>query len=104
MHGPLWLDFPGMSEYIRSTKKKVGAEQSGVASVHTRPYFLQRGLVSSILSPNFHTFKEPKNRFQEINSASVFSLVGRYENPIPTRFLAPIDCFKIPALCACMLK
>jgi hypothetical protein len=35
MHGPLWLDFPGMYEYIRSTKKKVGAEQSGVASVHT---------------------------------------------------------------------
>jgi hypothetical protein len=45
MHGPLWLDFPGMYEYIRSTKKQVGAGQSGVASVHTRPYFLQRGLV-----------------------------------------------------------
>ena len=24
--------------------------------------------------------------------------MGRYNNPIPTRFLAPIDCFKIPAL------
>jgi hypothetical protein len=23
---------------------------------------------------------------------------GRYDNPIPTRFLAPIDCLKIPAL------
>ncbi len=22
----------------------------------------------------------------------------RYDNPIPTRFLVPIDCFKIPAL------
>ncbi len=25
------------------------------------------------------------------------SLAGRYYNPIPTRFLAPIDCLKIPA-------
>jgi hypothetical protein len=25
------------------------------------------------------------------------SLVGRYDNPIPTRSLAPIDCLKIPA-------
>ncbi len=25
------------------------------------------------------------------------SLVGRYDNPIPTRFLAPINCLKIPA-------
>ncbi len=40
------------------------------------------------------TFKEPKNRFQGTNSY----LAGRYDNPIPTRFLAPIDCFKIPAL------
>jgi hypothetical protein len=28
----------------------------------------------------------------------VCSLAGRYDNPIPTRFLAPIDCLKIPAL------
>jgi hypothetical protein len=26
------------------------------------------------------------------------NLEGRYENPIPTRFLASIDCIKIPAL------
>ncbi len=26
------------------------------------------------------------------------SIPGRYDNPIPTRFLAPIDCLKIPAL------
>ncbi len=43
------------------------------------------------------SFKEPKNRYQEINSASLYGLAGRYENPIPTRFLAPIDCLKIPA-------
>ncbi len=27
----------------------------------------------------------------------VCSLAGRYDNPIPTRFLAPIDSLKIPA-------
>ncbi len=31
-------------------------------------------------------------------SVSLCSLVGHYDNPIPTRFLAPIDCSKIPAL------
>jgi hypothetical protein len=35
---------------------------------------------------------------QGINSASLCSLAGRYDNPIPTRCLAPIDFFKIPAL------
>jgi hypothetical protein len=25
-------------------------------------------------------------------------MAGRYDNPIPIRFLAPIDCLKIPAL------
>ncbi len=37
-----------------------------------------------------------QNQFQGINSASLCSLAGRYNNPIPTRFLAPIDCLKIP--------
>jgi hypothetical protein len=36
------------------------------------------------------------NRFQGMNSASLCSLEGRYDYPIPTRFLAPIDCLKIP--------
>ncbi len=39
---------------------------------------------------------EPRNRFQGMNSASLCSLAGRYDNPIPTRSLAPIDCLKIP--------
>jgi hypothetical protein len=47
--------------------------------------------------PEFLTFKEPKNRFQGTNSARLSSLAGRYDNPIPTRFLALIDCLKIPA-------
>jgi hypothetical protein len=43
---------------------------------------------------------EPKIRFQGMNSASLCSLAGRYDNPIPTRCLglAPIDFLKIPAL------
>ncbi len=45
----------------------------------------------------FKTSMEPRNRFQGIDSASLCSLAGRYENPFPTWFLAPIDCSKIPA-------
>jgi hypothetical protein len=33
-----------------------------------------------------------------MNSASLFSLASRYDNPIPPRFLSPIDSSKIPAL------
>jgi hypothetical protein len=41
---------------------------------------------------NFEGAQEPipRNKFR--------SLVGRYDNPISTRFLAPIECLKIPAL------
>jgi hypothetical protein len=47
-------------------------------------------------SPNFLTYKETKKRFQGINSARLCSLAGRYDNPIPIRFLVPLDCLKIP--------
>jgi hypothetical protein len=33
-----------------------------------------------------------------MNSASLCNLAGRYDNPIPPRFVAPIDFLKIPAL------
>jgi hypothetical protein len=36
-------------------------------------------------------------------SASLFSLIGRCDNPVPSRFLPPIDCSKIPALFAICL-
>ncbi len=39
-----------------------------------------------------------RNRFQVMNSAILCSLAGRYDNPIPTRYLATIDCLKTPAL------
>jgi hypothetical protein len=46
----------------------------------------------------FKTFMEPRNRYQGMNSASLCSLAGRSDNPIPPRFLAPIDSLKSPAL------
>ncbi len=45
----------------------------------------------------FLNFEEPRNRFQGIDSPSQCSLAGRYDNPLPTRFLSPVDCSKIPA-------
>ena len=36
----------------------------------------------------------PRNRFQGLNSASLCSLAGRYNNPIPTRCQAPTDFLK----------
>ncbi len=39
-----------------------------------------------------------------MNSASLCSLAGRYDNPIPPRFLAPIDCLKIPAQLICSYR
>jgi hypothetical protein len=42
----------------------------------------------------FYTFKEPRNRFRQPK----YSLWGLCDKYIPTRFLAPIDCSKIPGL------
>jgi hypothetical protein len=36
-------------------------------------------------------------RFQGMNSASLCSLAGRYDDPIPTRFLASKECLKMTA-------
>ncbi len=46
--------------------------------------------------PEYLNLKEPRNRFQEINSASLGTQAGRYDNIIPTWFLASIDCSKTP--------
>jgi hypothetical protein len=53
----------------------------------------------------FRDFAEPvflnvygaPESIQGMNSASLFSLAGRYDNPLPPRFLAPIASLKIPA-------
>jgi hypothetical protein len=59
--------------------------------------FNKAPLYSPLLSLNFFTFTEPKNRFQGINSGSLCSLAGLYDNPVPIRFPVPIDCLKIPS-------
>ncbi len=56
------------------------------------------GAEESIPRNQFRQPMQPCNRSQGMNSASLCSLAGRYDNPIPTRFLAPIDCLKILAL------
>jgi hypothetical protein len=53
--------------------------------------------VTAHQSLNFKTYKEPRNRFKGINSASLCSLAGQYYNPIPNRFLVPKKYLKIPA-------
>ncbi len=76
-----------------------------MATVQALPILASKGGSCAVykqqinLSPNFKTFKEPMNRFQGINSAGLCNLAARYDNPIPTRFLAPVDFFlQIPAL------
>jgi hypothetical protein len=49
------------------------------------------------------TFKEPENRIQGTNSARLCSMAGRYDNPIPARLLAPMECLKVPKCEICHL-
>ncbi len=46
----------------------------------------------------FKLFRSPIIDSNGTDSAKLRSLAGRYDNPIPSRFLAPINCLKIPAL------
>jgi hypothetical protein len=70
---------------------------TGRESCRVKSLYMKRFWPHPYSEPVFLTFMEPRNRFQGINSTSLCSLPGRYDNPIPTRFLAPIDCLKIPA-------
>ncbi len=47
--------------------------------------------------PEFSNFHETQESILRDQFRQPCSLAGRYDNPIPTRFLAPIDCLKIPA-------
>ncbi len=47
--------------------------------------------------PECLNFQGAQDRLQGTNSARLESLAGRYDNPMPSGFLAPIDCLKIPA-------
>ncbi len=65
-----------------------------ISEVEENPFTLYLNICPEAVISNF---KEPRNRFQGIDSASLCSLVGLYDSPIPTQFLASIDCSKIPA-------
>jgi hypothetical protein len=84
---PVWIWHLPTGEVFLGAKKK-----TIVALLVFNPLWATLNLK---LSPNFLTLKEPRNRFKGINSASLCSLAVRYDNPIHTRFLAPIDCLKI---------
>ncbi len=63
-----------------------------------QPFFQQHTQIGTAIKGQtcFRTIcggQEPSCR-----TASLCGLAGRYDNPIPTLFLAPIDCLKIPAL------
>ncbi len=74
-------------------------ENSGIFHPKNIFYLDQR---TSGLDPRFRIKEnlliarmEPRNRFQGLKFAS---LAGRYDNPIPTRYLAPTDFLKTPDL------
>ncbi len=45
----------------------------------------------------FKLLRRPRSDSKGPIFGRLCSLAGRYDNPIPTRLLAPVDCLKIPA-------
>jgi hypothetical protein len=66
-----------------------GQEFSGPSGTVGETYDEVRARISNVFGAQESI---PRNE-----SASLCSLAGRYDNPIPTRFLDPIDCLKISA-------
>ena len=67
--------------------------------VYVQDVKIKEKLVSPLQTmANSHILQSMSPRIdQGINSASLCSLAGRYDNTIPTRFLAPTDCLKVTA-------
>jgi hypothetical protein len=63
-------------------------------------YFLEQVCRGDILKLLRSPGKISRNRFR----ASLCGLADQYDNPIPTRFLAPTDCSKIPAQASSSVK
>ncbi len=63
--------------------------QSGI-TVQRFSHCVRQNNISCTFPQYFYipTFKEPRNRFQGINSASLCSLASQYDKPIPARILA----------------
>jgi len=72
-----------------------GPEQHPYSYSVPRPHRLSKSKVLYNQSTNFKTFRQPKNRLQRINTASLCGLAGRYDIPILTRrFSRPHRLFK----------
>ncbi len=56
-------------------------------SLPTVLYDMETRILRLLRSPRIDSEEPMRN---------VYSLAGRYDNPIPTRFLVPTDCLKIP--------
>ncbi len=52
----------------------------------------------NVQSQNFQTLKSPRLDSKGSIPAAYEAMASRYDSPIPTWFLAPIDCLIIPAL------
>ncbi len=50
---------------------------------HEPPPFCETTTESQHPELEFLNSRSPKNRFQGINTASLYSLAGRYDNPVP---------------------
>ncbi len=73
--------------------------KKAMESLHLRPSPASITSISNhVPEPIFLNVYGAPNWYQGMNSASLCSLAGRYDNPIPPRFLAPIDFLKISAL------
>jgi hypothetical protein len=83
------------SLYLQRREKEAAWREAAIMWIRRTggaPQFVHFVILVFLLS-----FMEPRHRFQGIFSANLHSLADRYDNPFPTRFLAPIDCLKIPA-------
>ncbi len=98
-----------VSNWVKEEKRKydktVNTGALLIAQIHG--YLLGLKSIKTLivgLSWYFYTCMGPRNRFQGLNSASLCSLAGRYDNPLPLRFLAPIASLKIPTLIFLFLR
>jgi hypothetical protein len=86
--------------YILHSRQSQLVERGGRVRTRKRRHQKTLGLLSYMPSPSERVrdgiFK--LLRSLGIDSAILCSLAGRYDNPVPTWLLAPIDYYKIPAL------
>jgi hypothetical protein len=82
--------FPNLEPGGGHTRLRVRGQGEPMRTIEEKAWYSEPRIFKLIRSPRIDS-KEP------IPSGCV-ALAGWYDNPIPTRFLAPIDCLKISAL------